>query len=166
MKAAAVGGLLLLCTILAAVPVVDRHAVADSVAALAISLLPADRGVCLEIAADEWTADLTDCLKTRLLRAGVPLSANGGLQDITLQIGCNSSKMPTRGIFDFSTPQTRYLFTLQTVDNTSGQIIAWRTYETFAAFHDQESEHLRWYDPVLATTVVGGLIYLFYFGAK
>jgi hypothetical protein len=158
--------LLVLGVALGAVETVDRTAVADSLAILAAQLLPVDRPVFLEIAADEWTPLLTDRLKTRLLSDNVRLLTRDAADGVSLEIGCVAEPLPHKGLLDLSRTLIRYRFTLQVTDNTTGQVLAWKTRDHLEPESGTNSEHLRWYDPVLVSAVIGGLVYLFYFGAK
>jgi hypothetical protein len=128
--------------------------------------LPADRSVFLEINAEDWTPVLTDRLKTRLLAGGYLLLTRDASDGVTLSVGCSSEAVPRKGPLDVSRSRLHHRFTLQVTDNATGQILSYQTRDYIEIVSDNDSDHLRWYDPVLVTAVVGGLVYLFYFGAK
>jgi hypothetical protein len=144
----------------------DRLAAADSVAAIATAMLPAGQPVYLEVTSDEWSTLLSDRLKTRILAGGLRLLNRESADGVILQLDCSTESVKRKSLLDLSGDHVRHRFSIQVTDSATGQILSWKTHDWVESTDDARSDHLRWYDPILVSAVIGGLVYLFYFGAK
>ncbi|MCD4651832.1 MAG: hypothetical protein K8S56_08620 [Candidatus Cloacimonetes bacterium] len=131
--------------------------------------IPADKPVFLQVDAGEFTAPLRIRLKEYLIRQQYIVVSTPNENSATCEISYNSVSQVkgSRGLLTDS----RYLRNKHTFN------LEIRFHQQITAFHslklytrnpvNAEGEfRMHWYDPVVILTVIGGLIYLFYYGGN
>ncbi|GEM_PF-3101233 len=153
---------------MAQAPLVPADSLADRAAELLAQAVPASGALYLDV----QTGPLTDALDGRLtellLQRGQTLltAPDGNCLIVQVRSSETVSQHGANTLFSRTLRQeTAYRFSLRLVRNET--IAQAGSYElrTQVPLVSGELVTMRWYDPFLASTVLGGLIYLFYYGS-
>ena len=119
----------------------------------------------MKINADEFTQKTTWILKDELLKKQFTIlegmQENSQILKIDYQTERNVRKVK-KFIFRRKQFVQIHRFSLQTTGQ-DGRINDFRTLE-FEVIDLEAKKGMNWYDPIMISTVIGGLIYLFYYG--
>ena len=147
---------------------------ADSLVQHAVECLleqvPAGQDVALDVQAAEWTGQLQQFLTQGLLGRGqtVRTEPAPGMLLVQVRYDRTSQQKGSNSLLGRTLrEETTHRFRLQVVDagSQSVQSVACCELMTTQKLTD-ELQTMRWYDPVLISAILGGLIYLFYYGSE
>jgi len=143
----------------------DKENIPGFLAEQSILMLEGNEPVLLQINAGEFTQQTTWLLKEELLKREFTITEDlhdeSEILKIEYQFERNIRKVK-KFIFTGKQYTVIHRFSIQTTD-ASGKINDFRTVEYVTT--DSEAEKvMNWYDPIMVTTVIGGLIYLIYYG--
>ncbi len=156
--------LLLLSTLLSAKPVDvdDSGAIAARLVEVLDITIQDGYPVYLDIDAGPYTDSIYERMVKHLMQSGVTILNRASDECLVLMIRHTG--------FDFSDDEEkdtdRMKFLVELSSNQTGEIfsISEVSFEVENALSEEEAAGIHWYDPIIITTIVGGLIYVFYYG--
>ncbi len=136
----------------------------DAVAARLIEVMdigiPDGDALYLDIDGGPFTEAIYEQLAKHFMQSGVTVLNRATDDCLVLQI---------RHIgFDFADDEAAdtIKFMVDLSGNDTGELLSISSvsFEVANAVDEEESSEMSWYDPIIITTIVGGLIYVFYYG--
>jgi len=155
----------LLPLLLLADELTEKENIPGFLAEQSILMLNGNDPVLLQINAEEFTQQTTWLLKEELLKREFTITEDLHVESemlkIDYQIERNIRKVK-KFIFTGKQYTMIHRFSIQTTES-SGKINDFRTLEYVTA-DSKAGKMMNWYDPIMISTIIGGLIYLFYYG--
>ncbi|MCB5231143.1 MAG: hypothetical protein WCX83_03790 [Candidatus Cloacimonas sp.] len=130
--------------------------------------LPSDLPIVVQLEVDEYEMPLSSLLKGRLLNDGHRLYTEQDGEHYTITLRNERIYTRHKGGFIFIPRNyltTSHLFTYEVIHQPTGETIDINNLTVETKIRVKNTD-MRWYDPILVSTIIGGLAYLFYFGNK
>ncbi len=171
MKRLALPALCLMTGILAAqAPLVPADSLAQRAAICLVAEIPADRNIALDVQTGEMWEELRFEMTRLLLGRDETLLAEPASGTLVAQVTRQTSarQLGSNSLFSRTLrEETTHRFRLRLIEKDSGTVIGVAACELRTSCPlTNELQTMRWYDPVLISAILGGLIYLFYYGSE
>ena len=166
-----IAGLSLFLTIpcWAEVPIVDRACIPNLVVEHVLSDVPNNMPVVIDVVASDFTIPIESRLKEALISQKLELfeelDKDHHLVSISLY---DHHEFFTRksGLFPKKKRYVAYNFAYQVTEMPNQRIVIHKNFKVSTQLEEVNISGSKWYDTLLISLIVGGLAYLFYFGAN
>lgn len=133
-----------------------------------ISAIISDSEVYLEFNNSEAAKDCADVIKQFLVENNhTVITDNKSDYDYLLKFSLdknNTSEIKYKMFSSETEKVENYDLSLSKIDKKNDRLILFRKFNFQVRSLEKNNSEYRWYDPILISSLIGGLVYLFYFG--